>query len=134
VTRPVITYPDPQLATRDLIRQLLAAQGVDADVSTRDPAVDDAVARPRPYVRVRGGISTRGVANAEGDLDISAFDVDEGAALALASLVEGLILAEVTSADIVGFSHISGPTPAHDPAAGPFALVSVTARLRPRQL
>lgn len=135
MSAPVILFPDAQLATRDLLRRILADRGIAADVSTRDPAVDDAKPRTRPYVRVRSGASDRDTrVSAEALVRVTAYGVDEGASLAFAALIEGLLLAEASSADIVGFRPGSGPIPIPDPTLGISALVVVTARLRPRQL
>lgn len=135
MTAPVILFPDPQLATRDLLRVLLAERVNTSHISTRDAPTDDNEA-PRPWVRVRSGSPQRYArVSAVANVRITVYAADEGEAIALASLIEALLLAEATSEDLKGFGPVSGPVSSTDPDTGePFALVTVAARLRPRQL
>ncbi|MCS5729490.1 hypothetical protein N1031_06930 [Herbiconiux moechotypicola] len=67
-------------------------------------------------------------------MQISVWHRDEGLAVALATLIEALLLA-ATSDTIRGFSPVSGPLPTSDPDNGlPLAFTTLTARLRPRLL
>ncbi|GEB46941.1 hypothetical protein MTE01_28860 [Microbacterium testaceum] len=135
MTAPVIVFADAQLATRDLLRTLLAPHRPDATVSTRNAPTDDN-GSPRPWVRVRAGTPQRtSRVSASATVRLTVYASDEGAALSLAALVEGLLLAEATSDRLLGFGPIGGPTPGTDPETRePLALVTLAARLRPRQL
>jgi hypothetical protein len=134
VTAPVIVFPDAQLATRDLLRTLLAPRVPDATVSTRNAPTDDD-GSPRPWVRVRAGAPQRSSVSATATVRITVSAADEGAAIDLASLIEGLLLAEATSDRLKGFGPVAGPVPGTDPETRePFALLTLAARLRPRQL
>ncbi|WGH20303.1 tail terminator [Arthrobacter phage MaGuCo] len=136
--RPVIVFPDPQLAVRDLIRSLLAGRS-DADagsakVSTRSPDGDDA--RPvLPYVQVRSDGRYRDARlDGRATVRVTVWHKDEGLGDRLASLIEGLLLAS-SSADVRGCSPLVGPIPTGDPDTGaPMSYFTITARLRPRQI
>ncbi|WWV91844.1 hypothetical protein GMYAFLOJ_CDS0014 [Microbacterium phage phiMiGM15] len=135
MSAPVIVFPDAQLATRDLLRALLAPHEPAATVSTRNAPTDDA-GSPRPWVRVRSDPPQRTArASATATVRITVFADDEGASVALALLIEGLLLAEASSDALRGFGPVSGPAAGIDPETrAPLALLTVAARLRPRQL
>ena len=133
MTKPLILFPDPQLATRDLLRTLLASRSVPATVSTRDAPTDDGAARP--WVRVSSDPTQRSGAAATATVRLAVYAGDVGASMALAALCEGLLLAEASSFDVRSFGPITGPVAGTDPDTGePLAYVSIAARLRPRQL
>lgn len=132
MTDALIVYDDAQLATRDALRLLLAdraepeAEGV--VVSTLDHAGVDA---PLPHVKVALVGSSRS-ANLAGSalLRVSVWHRDEGLALRLAALCEGLLLRGRYSP-----SGSPVPVPGGDPNTRiPLAFTTITARLRPRQL
>lgn len=133
-----ITFPDPQRATRDLLRELLADRlepsALGATVSTKTlPGSDDA--RPLPYVQVRSdGRFRDSRLNGRATMRVVVWHRDEGLAEDLAGLCEALLLAS-SSASLRGFSPVTGPIPVGDPETGlPMSFLTLTARLRPGQL
>jgi len=138
VTTPAITFPDAQLATRNLLRDIFAAE-VDptvpeVTVSTRDlPGSDND--RPMPYVRVRlDGTDRDSQLNGTADLRITVWNTDEGLALWLAGYCEARLLAS-SGRGVRNFGAGLGPTPTTDIDTGlPIAFFTITARLSPTQL
>ena len=133
-----ITFPDPQRAARDLLRELLADRlepsALGATVSTKSlPGSDDA--RPLPYVQVRSdGRFRDSRLNGRATIRVVVWHRDEGLAEDLAGLCEALLLAG-SSAAIRAFSPVTGPIPVGDPETGlPMSFLTLTARLRPGQL
>lgn len=133
--RPIITFPDAQLLTRDLLRQQLPLfpEADGATVDTRDPS--KAPEAGRPYVRVSLEASSRDARlDGTATLRVAVWHESEGDALALASLIEGVLLATSTP-EVRGFSPETSPLPAPDPDTGePMAAFTVVARPRPVQL
>jgi len=136
--KPVIVFPDGQLAVRDLLRALLAdrpepfAQGV--VVSTRAiPGADEK--RALPYVQVRADGSFRDARlDGRATVRVLAYGRDEGLSHSLAALCEGLLLA-APSGDVRSCSPVTGPRITDDPDNGlPLSFFTITARLRPRQI
>lgn len=137
--KPLITFPDAQLATRDLLRALLSGrtelyvQG--ATVSTRVPdwKSDDAPALPYIAVHTDGNFRDARF-NGRANVRLSVWHKDDGLGLQLAGLCEALLLASGSVA-IRGFSPVTSPIPTSDPDTGdPLSFLSVTARLRPVQI
>jgi hypothetical protein len=130
-----IIFDDPQLATRDLLRSLLAGRPEPAaagvTVSTRLPAPDG----PRPYVQVRSeGRSRDSRLNGSATIRVRVWHRDEGLGEALASLAEALLL-DASSDSVRGFTPLVGPLPTEDPDSGePLSFFTITARLRPSNL
>ncbi|WP_067201089.1 hypothetical protein [Microbacterium sp. XT11] len=134
MTDPII-FDDVQLATRDILRDALQQYGIDATVSTRPPSHDPAVPH-KLHIRVRAGTALRDTrVSANANVRITVYGRDEGDSMRVASIVEALLLSEVTSATVRGFGPVTGPVPGTDSDTGvPIALVTVQARLRPRHL
>jgi hypothetical protein len=138
VSRAVIVFPDPRVAVRDLIRELLATRAepevVGAVVSTKTASPDDAK-RTLPHVHVRSDGNFRNSRlNGRATVRIVVWHRDEGLAQRLALLIEGLLLA-TTSNRVRGFGSVTGPLPTSDPDTGePISYFTLTARLRPEQL
>jgi hypothetical protein len=138
VTEPVILFPDPQLAVRDLLRVLLAERtepaALDAVVSTKAPPGSDGT-RVLPHIQVRTDGRFRSARlNGRATVRVSVWHRDEGLGESLASLLEGLLLAS-SSGEIRGFSPVSGSIPTSDPDTGePLSFFTITARLTPVQL
>lgn len=137
MTEPLIVFPDPALAVRDLLRQLLAertepeARG--AIVSTKDPSKVDGGQLPYVQVRVDGRFRDSRL-NGRASVRFVVWHRDEGLTVALAALIEGLLLS-AHSPKVRGFSPLTGPLPTGDPDTGaPMAALTLTARLRPAQL
>ena len=133
----VITFPDAQLAVRDLLRALLAArpEGKGVTVSTKPiPGADGT--HPLPYVQVvSDGAFRDSQLNGRASVRVLAYGRDEGASVTLAALCEGLLLAEASSDKVRGCSPLAGPQSTSDPDNDlPFSYFTLTARLRPRQL
>lgn len=133
-----ISFPDPQLAVRDLLRTLLAARtetyATGATVSTRAPDASDN-ARSLPYIQVRSDGRFRDARlNGRASVRVIVWHRDEGLGESLAGLCEALLLAS-TSDRIRGASALTGPIPTGDPDTGkPMSYFTFTARLRPSQL
>lgn len=136
MTAPAIRFGDPQRATRDALRALLPAYGLDATVTMSRPDLAEGVPLPRPHVRVRSGAVRRGSrVSAEADIRLTVFADDEGAAMTFAADVEAILLAEAAGPDLFGFGPLTGPVPGTDTDTGrPIAFVTLAARLRPRSL
>lgn len=134
MTDPII-FDDVQLATRDILRDILPKHGIEATVSTRPPSYDAAVP-PGLHIRVRAGTALRDTrVSANASVRITVYGRDEGDSMRVATLVEALLLSEVANASVRGFGPVAGPVPGTDPDTGvPLALVIVQARLRPRHL
>lgn len=136
MTRPVITFPDPQKAVRDLLRTLLAGRSepyaAGVTVSTRPPA---GTSPSLPYVQVRSdGRFRDSRLDGRASVRVIVWHTDEGLGESLAGLCEALLMAS-TSAEIRGCTSLSGPIPTGDPDTGaPMSYFTVTARLRPEQL
>lgn len=133
-----IGFPDPRRAARDLLRSVLASraesfvQGV--VVSTKPlPGADEG--RSLPYVQVRSdGRFRDSRLNGRATVRVLVWHRDEGLGEDLAGLCESLLLA-ASSAEIRGFSPVSGPIPTSDPDTGePLSFFTLTARLRPVNL
>ncbi|WP_424936672.1 MULTISPECIES: hypothetical protein [Bacteria] len=134
MTDPIL-FPNVQRSARDLLREVLPAYGETATVSTKEPPKDPKTGAIPPWIMTRSNPPTRGPASADALVRITVYDTDEGRALDRASLIEAVLLAEQTSESIRGFSPGSGPVSGTDPDTGAlFALVSVTAHLRPRSI
>lgn len=134
MTDPIV-FPNAQRATRDLLREILPAYGETATVSTKEPPKDPRTAAVPLWIMVRSNPPTRGPASANALVRITVYDPDEGSAIDRAAVIEAVLLAEQTSPSLRGFSPGSGPIPGTDPDTGAtFALVSVTAHLRPRSI
>ncbi|MDR6868717.1 hypothetical protein J2Y69_003341 [Microbacterium resistens] len=131
-----IRFSDPQRATRDALRVLLPLYGLDASVSMSRPDLATGVPLSRPHIRVRSGVPVRSSqVSASADVRLTVFAVDEGAAMSLAADVEAVLLAELSTDDLLGFGALSGPVPGTDTDTGrPIAFVSLSARLRPHHL
>lgn len=135
---PVIVFPDPQRAVRDLLRSLLAsrpeaaAKGVTV-AAKPIPGADER--RSLPYVQIRSDGKYRNARlDGRATVRVLAYGKDEGLCDDLASLCEGLLLA-ASSDEVRGASSVSGPMPTTDPDNGlPLSYFTITARLRPRQL
>ncbi len=133
-----VTFPDPRRAVRDLLRVLLAARSESfaqgATVSTKAPPGADGT-RSLPYVQVRSDGRFRDARfNGRATVRVLVWHRDEGLGEDLAGLLEALLLAS-TSADLRGFSPISGPLATSDPDTNePLSFFTVTARLRPSNL
>ncbi|UIW13428.1 tail terminator [Arthrobacter phage Amyev] len=136
MTDSTILFPDPQKATVDVLRLVLAgrteavAQGV--TVSTKPPT---GTAPKLPYVQVRSDGRFRDARlNGRASVRIIVWHTDEGYGEELAGLCEALLLA-ATSPEIRGFSPLTGPMPTGDPDTGaPMSYFTLTARLRPVQI
>lgn len=128
MSAPPIRFPDAQLAARDALRPLVPA----ATVSTRDAATGG----PRPVIVVRAGAPSRtSRLSADAIVRLSVYAEDTGASIALAADVEALLLAGASSDRIRSFGPLTGPVASTDPDTNePFALVTLTARLRPLHL
>lgn len=135
MAEPIITFPDPQRAVRDLLRVLLAgrteAVAAGATVSVKPPAEDANL----PYVQVRSdGRFRDSRLNGRSSVRVIVWHRDEGLGEELAGLCEALLLAS-TSAEIRAVSPLTGPIPTGDPDTGaPMSYFTITARLRPAQL
>ncbi|WP_050053385.1 hypothetical protein [Pseudarthrobacter siccitolerans] len=131
----VVTFPDPQLATRNLLRNLLANRtepvAAGATVSTKPPAEHQAL----PYVQVRSDGKFRDARlNGRASVRVVVWHKDEGLGEELASLCEALLLSSA-SPEIRGFSPLTGSIPTGDPDTGaPMSYFTLTARLSPRQI
>ncbi|WDS52036.1 tail terminator [Microbacterium phage Caron] len=135
MTDPII-FDDPQRATRDILRDVLPAYGIDATVSTRRPEHDLAAGPRKLHIRVRSGtpIRARRVASTA-TVRLTTYGTDEGDSMRVAAIVEAVLLSEVSSDSVLGFGPVSGPVPGTDQDTGdPIALVTVQARLKPRHL
>lgn len=132
--KPVITFPDAQLAVRDALREILPASEA-ATVSTRDIEGKDGN-WPCPYVQVAlDGTYRDARLDGRANVRILCYGRDVGDSLRLAALCEGLLLAEVATDALRGCSPLTGPLDSQDPDNGlPFAYFTITARLRPHQL
>lgn len=132
---PILIYPDPAVAVRDLIRERLGAHGgpyADATVSTRLPASAD----PRPYVCVAtdGGTRTSRL-DARDTVRVNVYDPDDGVAYQLAALIEGIATAPPWPAGVRVILPRSRPYTTADPDTGePLADLGLTASLAPTQL
>lgn len=138
MTLPPITFPDPQLATRNTLREIFATSGDSAadglTVSTRKlPGADEG--RSLPYMQVRSDGRFRDAQlDGRAIVRVVIWHRDEGLAEELAGLAEARLLA-ASNTDIRGFTSVAGPLPAGDPETGlPMSFFTVTARLRPSQL
>lgn len=129
-----VSFPDPQLAVRDLLRSLLTgrpeAYAAGATVSTKGPTGADL-----PYVQVRSDGRFRDARlNGRASVRVIVWHRDEGLGESLAALCEALLLAG-SSDRIRGCSPLTGPIPTGDPDTGkPMSYFTITARLRPSQL
>lgn len=138
LAKTVVMFPDPQLAVRDLLRELIADSpeefAAGAVVSTKDlPGTDEG--RTLPYVQVRSdGRYRDSRLDGRATVRVLVYHRDVGLGEALAGLCEALLLA-AHSAAVRGCSPVSGPLPTDDPETGlPLSFFTITARLRPRQL
>lgn len=133
-----ISFPDAQLATRNLLRGILAARSepaaLGATVSTKEPPGADE-GRTLPWIQVRADPSYRNARlNGRAPVRFRIWHRDEGLGLSLGALCEALLL-DATSAEIRNFSPLTGPAPTEDPDTGePLTYFTLTARPRPQQL
>lgn len=141
MTQPLIRFDDAQLATRDALRALLAErdepEAAGATVSTRDPVGSTREDTALPHVKVATLTAPRGSRlDVTPSVRVTVWHRDEGLALALAGLIEALLLRGVTAGPIRRFNPDGGPVPVPggDPDTGlPMAFITLTARMRPRQ-
>jgi hypothetical protein len=135
---PIITFPDPQLAVRNLLRDVLLGRSdpaaLGAVITTMGPQGSDEN-RPLPHVQVRSdGRQRDSRLNGRATVRVLVYHRDEGLGEELAGLLEALLLAS-SSDEIRGCSSVSGPIPTGDPETGlPLSFFTITARLKPRQL
>lgn len=127
-----ITFPRAGLATRDVLRVILADAYPSATVSTKTLPGGDGD-RPIPYVQTRGdGRSRTARLDGRALVRVSVWAEDEGAAEELAALIEALLLDYEGGPEIRGFTAGAGPLTTFDEEAGLWlAFFSITARLRP---
>lgn len=140
MSHPIIVFPDAQLLVRNLLRTLLAdapedyAEGV--TVSTKSiPGSDENPVLP--YVQVRTDQSFRSqTVNGRSTIRVVVWHKDEGKGIALANLIEGLLLSDAgITSQIRGFTSIAGVIPTEDPDTNdPMSYITLTARLKPIQL
>lgn len=131
VIRTPVSFPDPRLATRDLLRDLLAdrpepfAQGV--TVSIGGPG------ESRPHIQVASDGRYRNARlDGRATVRVLVWHTDSGRGEALAELAEALLIASA-SADARGFRSVVGPLATADADTGePLSYFTMTIRLRPR--
>lgn len=132
--KPAVIFPDSQLAVRDLLRELVPA-GEGATISTRE--IEGATGRwPIPYIQVRNdGRYRNSRLNGRSTVRVLCYGRDEGDSNRLASLCEGLLLAEVSTDKIRGCNPLLGPLDSTDIDNDlPFTYFTVTVRLRPQAI
>lgn len=130
-----VTFPDAQRATRDLLRALLAGRlepfATGAKVEVKPPAPDASL----PYIQVISDGKFRDARlNGRASVRVVVWHKDVGLGEELASFCEALLL-DSHSAEIRGFSPLTGSIPTGDPDTGaPMSYFTLTARLNPRQI
>lgn len=133
MSSPVIVFPDPVPLVKALVIELLAAHGTPATVSTKAPPKSPE-SSSLPYVQVQADSRSRDARlNGRAVMRLLVWGRDAGQTADLAGLIEALLDSARTTA-IRGFSPIA-LIPTDDPDTGaPMAALTITARLRPRQL
>jgi len=128
-----ILFPDPQPVVRDAIKAVLASRSIAATVSTKAALADGK--RPLPWVQVRSDGQFRDARlNGRATMRVLVWHKDEGTAQHLAGQIEALLL-DYSGGGLRGFSPVTGPLPAGDPATGEaLSFITITARLVPVNL
>jgi hypothetical protein len=140
MTKPLVVFPDAQLAVVQLLRTKLAARtdsvATGAVVGTMMPDGKEPSPRSAPYIMVRlDGTSTRYPVDETADMRVAVWHSSEAKSLALAQLCRALLLAHAGSEQIRVVSPLTGPIPASDPESGdPLSSFTVAVRLRPNPL
>jgi hypothetical protein len=140
MAKPLVVFPDAQLAIVELLRAELADRtesfAGNAVVGTIMPNGDDPNPKSAPYIMVRlDGTSTRYPVDETADIRVAVWHSSEAKSLALAQLCRALLLAHAGSQTIRVVTPLTGPIPASDPESGdPLSSFTVAARLRPNPL
>lgn len=134
----IISFTDPRLGVRNRLRELAVgrpereAQGLTADrISTKAVATGATL----PWVQVADDGNFRDAnLNGRATVRVVVWHSDEGLGLALARLLEALLLGRGSSDLLRGCNPLIGPRPTGDPDTGaPMSYFTITARLRPVQ-
>lgn len=135
--RPLVNFADSQLATVELLRTLIAADGTattaGAIVGTRTPQGKAETPRTAPYIMVRlAGSRLDSIIESADTLRVSVWAATEAKGLALAQWCRNRLIAYAGDVEIRGFQPLVGPIPTDDPESGaPLSFFTITARLRP---
>lgn len=130
MTRPLVDFPDPMLATLAVLR----AAGTAATFGTKTPDAFPAGSIPAPpYAMVAVDASSLRTLVAETvTLRVSVWGTDDVSGYALARHLRATLLAYAGDALVRSYAALTGPVPTHDPDDGkPLATFTVAARLRP---
>lgn len=124
-----LTFPDPMLATLDVLRTLMPH----ITFGTLQP--EDMTSSPVPYVMVRIDGSFRRMVTRAATMRVSVWHGTEAEGLAVAEYVEARLCAFPGDAQVRCFKPLTGPFPTNDPETGsPLASLTVSALLRPKPL
>lgn len=133
---PLTIFPDPILATLEVLRATLPDFYPDAVIGTVHPEFQETGGPGLPYVRVAlDGTFGQHPVTQEATVRVQVYDAHPSEALAIAQLTRGLLLAHEGGTKLRSFGALTGPILTTDPdSATPLAYVTVSARLRPEPL
>lgn len=138
--KPLVVFPDPQLAVVEILRTKLAGRSesyaIGASVGTVMPDGEARTKKSAPYVMVRlDATASRYPADETATIRVSVWHASEAKSLALAQLCRALLLSYEGGEKIRVATALSGPIPAGDPESGdPLSTFTVATRLRPNPL
>lgn len=138
--KPLVVFPDPQLAVVELLRTKLSARAetfaTGATVGTVTPDGEARTLTSAPYVMVRlDATASRYPVDETATIRVSVWHSSEAKSLALGQLCRALLLSYEGGEKIRVATPLTGPIPAGDPESGdPLSTFTVAIRLRPDPL
>lgn len=132
---PITTFYDPILATLNILRSRLPAEQPGVRFGTDEPNFTQR-GGDLPYVRVRlDGSFGKYPVTQSATVRVQVYAATEPQALALAHVVQALLLSYEGGTEARSFGFLTGPIITRDPdTQTPLAFLTTSARLRPRPL
>jgi hypothetical protein len=134
--KPLVVFPDPILATLELLRERVSPHYPNVSFVSRDYDESDPDNPGRPYLVVRqDGAYGQHPVTRTAALRLVAHETSEAKAYRLASVCQAVLLAYEGGVKVRSYGDLTGPIPSKDVDSGePLAFFTVAARLRPSTL
>lgn len=134
--KTAVTFPDPILATLEVLRAKAPGYVPGTTFGTVPPSVQREGDRKAPYGMVAlDAVSGQYPVHQSATVRVVAYGVTETQALALAQILRAVLLVHEGTGPARSFGELTGPIPSTDPDTGaPIAYFTVAARMRPTPL